>query len=231
MDLLSIPGYARAILQERTVRNAAFLGITESVGPFEVLPMTLRHWMLLQVIGSPLMRERTSDDPAVPRPDQLQEFLWVLSPHFRPGDVKAKAAHDRKCRKTFYPPRYLPLLNTAGAQRRHERKCQERLTIAAEIINAARAYVTETMQDRPPVAATLGFQADYFSDAAFFCARIGREYGWSQEETLEMPLKRLFQYLNEIKQWNGSKIPLCNPSDQVRSNWMREVNKQRKEQQ
>lgn len=231
MDLLSIPGYALAVLTERTVRDASFLGITESVGPFEVLPMTLRHWMVLRVMGSPLLKPASLDGSSTPTPDGLRDFLWLLSPQFDPArHSRAKTAFCKRCEALFYPPRYLALWNTERARRRHIARCEDKLAVAAQIIHAARAYVAETMQDRPPVIQSLihGFEADYFSDAAFFCARFGREYGWSQEETLNTPLKRIFQYLTEMKQHHGSKVPMCNPSDRVKAAWVASLNEQRR---
>ncbi len=222
MNILEIPDYARAVVEERTIRDAAFLGITESIGAFEVVPMTLRQHAILRVMRHPLLGKE------MPSPVDLANFLWLLSPGFTPQNTWAKRRFMRLCRRTFFPPRYLPLINTAWARARHHRKHDARMAVAAEIVTKARAYVAETMQDKPPSVQTVGFEPEYFSDAAHFCASFGREYGWSQEEVLEMPLKRVFQYCNELKLHHGSKIPLCNPSDRVRSAWMREHNRKRK---
>jgi hypothetical protein len=217
MNVLEIPGYAEAVVKERVIRDASFLGITESVGPFEVVPMTLRHYLVLRAMRSPLLGKET------PSPDDLASFLWLLSPQYTPAGGRVKARFVRACRKSFYPPRYLPLVNTARARARHQRKCDAKLAVAAEIITKARTYVDESMQDRPPVQSTVGFQAEHISDGAYFCALFGREYGWTQEETLNTPLKRVFQYCTEQKIHHGSKVPLCNPSDRVKSRWMRSL--------
>jgi len=42
-------------------------------------------------------------------------------------------------------------------------------------------------------------EPDYYSDAASLCGMIAREYGWKESDILGLPIKRLFQYLNEIK--------------------------------
>jgi hypothetical protein len=232
VDLLAIPGYLAAIIRERVVRDASFLGLTESIGPFEAVPMTLRHWMLLRMDGNPLVRQ--GDGVSAPTPDQLRDFLWILNPQFSPAgpetkvQAKAKRAFFKRCRKVFYPPRYLALWNTSRARARHVRKLAKRQSVAAAIIDAAKAYVAETMQDRPPQQGSMRFDPDYYSDAAFFCARFGREFGWTQEETLSTPMKRIWQYLNEMRRHYDSKVPLCNPSDSVRAAWMRDVNRQQK---
>jgi hypothetical protein len=228
MDLLEIPGYAAAVFRERVVRDASFLPITESIGPFEVLPMTLRQMLLLKLLRSPMLWDET------PSPDDLRDFLWLLSPDYTPEPSRAKKTFAKRCRKLFYPPRFLPLFNTEGARRRHRLRCVAKVAIAASIIDRARAYVRETMQDRPPQAVQVngvGFDPDYYSDGAFFCALFGREFGWSPDQTLSMPVKQVYQFLNEMKQHHGSNVPLCNPSDQVRADWMRQVNSQRKENQ
>jgi hypothetical protein len=232
MDLLAIPGYVAAIIRERVVRDASFLGLTESVGPFDLVPMTLRHWMLLRTMGNPLVRQ--GDGARAPTPDELRDFLWVLSPQFRPVGIetkqqaRAKRAFRRRCKKVFYPPKYLALWDTARARARHVRKLARCQSVAADIIDAAKAYVAETMQDRPQQQGLTRWDPDYYSDAAFFCARFGREYGWSQEETLNTPLKRIWQYLNEMRRHYDAKVPLFNPSDKVRADWMRQMNRQQK---
>jgi hypothetical protein len=223
-DVLAIPGYLSAVIKERTVRDAAFLGITESIGAFKVIPMTLRIWTLLRMLGNTLMH-----DEGLPSPNELKEFLWLLSPDFTPEMSLKKRRFEKLCRKTFFFPTYLALWNSKRARARYKRKCDERLIAAAKLIDAARAYMKETMQDRPPSPKSQGFDVDYFSDPAYFCSLFGREFGWTQEETLNTPLKRIFQYINAIKQYHGSKIPMCNPSDSVKAAWMRSVRDQKSE--
>lgn len=221
MDVLEIPGYARAVLHERVIRDAAFLGITESIGPFEVVPLTLRHWLILRMMHSPFLTKET------PSPSDVTNFLWLLSVDFSPSNRRAKRRFEKRCRKLFFPPRYLALLNTQSARDRHDAKREKKMIEAAKIIDAARNYINESLQDRPPATKTSVFEADHYSDAAFFCSLFGREFGWSQEETLNMPVKRLFQYLNEVRERKGGRVPMFNPSDAIKANWLRERNSKR----
>jgi hypothetical protein len=221
MDVLEIPGYAKEVLRERVIRDAAFLGITESIGPFEVVPMSLRHWLILRLMHSPLL---TGDTPT---PQDVFNFLWLLSTNYSATNLRSKRHFERRCRSMFFPPRYWALMNTRWARAWHESKRIKRLTVAARIIYAARAYVTEALQDRPPIQKSIGFDADYYSDAAYFCALFGREFGWSQDETLNMPVKRMFQFLNECRASRGSKTPLCNPSDRIKSQYLRSLQPKR----
>src|SRR5438045_2376978 len=144
MDLLDIPGFAEAVIKERLVRDAAFLGITESLGPFEVVPITLRRWIILRLVRNPLVTSGT------PTPDDLVNFLWLLSTAFSPTDKKVKRTFEKRCRRIFFPPRYMALWNTKRARARYEIKRQKKLAVAAKIIDAARAYMAESLQDRPP---------------------------------------------------------------------------------
>jgi len=93
-------------------------------------------------------------------------------------------------------------------------------------VNAIREYVRETFQDRPPRQD--GNSKQFFSDGCSICAMLAREYGWPEDDILDLPLKRLFQYLNECAAMNaaraGHNALLGNPSDKVLSEHLRELN-------
>ena len=216
MDILDIPGFAEAVIKERIVRDAAFLDITESIGPFEAVPITLRHLIVLRSGRNPLLSQ-----DGIPTPNQLFNFLWLLSTSFSTTDKNLKRKFERRCQRIFLPPAYRALWNTKRARARHEVRREKKLAVAAQIIDKARAYMAEALQDRPPAPQKHGFEDDYYSDAAYFCATFGREFGWSQEETLNTPLKRLFQYLNQMNHYHRSPVPLCNPSDRIKAAWLR----------
>ncbi len=232
MDILQIPGYAAAVQRERVSRDAAFLGLTETVGPFELLPLSLYHYTILRLASNPLLY---APRPTPPTPDEVALFLWLLCPGYTVQKsgwlarlfrfIGPRARFLRRCRKIFYPPRYLPLFNTARARARYQNKRQARLEVAAQLIDAARAFVKESLQDRSPTQSAGGFNADYFSDIAYFRVTFGREFKCSLEELLHMPMKVLFQYNNVLKYDRGSKVPLCNPSDDIRAAYLRGINK------
>ena len=219
-NALDYPPYVAAVTQERLVRDAAFLGINESVAGFEVVPLTLRRFLALRIARNPLLFGQN------PSPVQLTAFLWYLSPGSNPNDAKGRRVFGRRCRKMFYPPRYLALFNTRRARARFELKRQARLEVAAKIIDAAKEYVAEALQDQPPITVSrIGvYEPEYYSDAAAFCALFGREFGWSQEAVLDLPMKCLFQYLSERATFTGSTRPLCNPSDSIKARFYRDLN-------
>ena len=219
-NALDYPPYVAAVTQERLVRDAAFLGINESVSGFEVVPLTLRRFLALRIARNPLLFQQT------PSPDELTAFLWYLSPQSSPHDTTGRRSFKRRCRKLFYPPRYLALLNTRRSRARFERKRQARLEVAAKIIDAAKEYVAEALQDQPPITVSrIGvYEPEYYSDAAAFCALFARDFGWSQEAVLDLPMKCIFQYLNERAAFNGSTRPPCNPSDSIKARFYRDLN-------
>ena len=91
-----------------------------------------------------------------------------------------------------------------------------------ESVGQVDAFVSESFQDAPG-----GIEADstsYYSFAASLVDLFGREYGWTEREILDAPVKRLFQYVKAIARRNG-ETTLFNPSDKVRGDWLREVNR------
>lgn len=214
----SIPGYLEAVRKEQFSRDESFLGITRTVAGFELVPMTLWHFLALRVASNPLLWG------GFPTPRQLRFFLWLLSPRYKKRWCMAKVWHYWRCRR-FMPPSYLPFWNTRHARARHAVRIRRHRLAAAKVLVAVQKYVATTFMDRPPFKSK-GFEPDYYSDGAFFCMMFGRECGWSQAETMATPMRRMFQYLNEMKQHHGSRVPLGNPSDETRADFFRNRMKQ-----
>jgi len=219
-NALNYPPYLEALAKERLSRDAAMLGIHESIAGFEVLPLSLSHLLILRIMRHPLLMR------GIPAPGQLDQFLWLVSPDFSPDNVKGKRRLFGLCRRRFHPPRYLAILNTRRARIRYRLKRFRRWLEAAKVIEACKAYLDETFQDAPPMTQARGFQPDYYSDGVAFCAQFGREFGYDPDRVMHMPLKVLFQFLNEMKAANGSRVPLCNPSDAVKAKFYVELNQQ-----
>jgi len=200
IDGLATCGYAEAVAREQMVRDASFLPVNEKIGEFEVLPMTLRHYLILRMMRSPLLTG------GMPGPVELTQFLWVLSPRYTPRNGLGRWMFFRRCRK-FIPASF------PGDSPRAKAKRQKAVLRAAQIINESVAYINDALQDRQPSSGGGGPCKSYFSDAAGTCALFAREFGWDDEATLQKPMKRLLQYMKEMSVSRGSKIPLCNPSD------------------
>ena len=83
-------------------------------------------------------------------------------------------------------------------------------------------YMSESFQDAPGISGV--DSVSYYSFAASLIDLLAHEYGWNERDILDMPVKRLFQYVKAIAERHGEKT-FFNPSDKVRGDWMREVNK------
>ena len=185
LNPLEIDGFAEAVYQERLVRDSAFLRLSETVCGFELRPMTLRDYAVLRMAGNPLLGD------ALPAPEELAQFLWILSVSYSKS----------RLRRILFSIR----VNKA---------CATPLQ-AARLIDSCREYRQEAMQDAPALAGCKGYSPSYYSDCAYWCGILGREYGYSMDEVLDIPLKILFQLPGEMKDHHNSKSPRCNPSDRI----------------
>ena len=218
VDLSDFPRQqvADAVAHERLVRDASFLAVNENICGFEVMPMTVSHLVVLQLSNSPFLSRRT------PSPSELIQFLWLLNPSYHPTNGADRRRFLFRCRE--FTPQSAPFFNFGLRKAIYKRDAIERIERAAQVIDACRAYVAESFQDRPPRRQRAGVEADYYSDACWYCATLAREFGWSEKSILAMPLKRVFQYINLIRQTHDPKAIMCNPSQNITAQWMAEKN-------
>jgi hypothetical protein len=215
-----IPKLREAIERESNIRDDAFLPVNESIAGFEVVPVTLAHYTILRRVNSPLLSSNQKTSP-----EQLAAFLWLLNPKFDPKGGRAKKRFVRRKCRHFFPPD-LPLLPTKRAFRRWKRKARVNFYNFSVSLKAARAFMEETLMDRHDAQLVPdGHVAEYYSDSAALVALFAREYRWSEKAVLKMPLRRLFQYMAEIKHHHGQ--PLFNRlSDQAWSDYSKELSRQ-----
>lgn len=194
MRVLDIPGYVEALAQESLVRDVSLLGVRENLNGFECLPFTLRHFLLLKIARSPLL---FTDE--VPTLGELIQFLWAISPKYCVNRRKKKR-FEKFCRFLNEPQNF------------------------AITVDAAKEYIQEAFQDRPPQPAFGMSGPDYYSDGVSIIAPLAREYGWTCEMILNMPLKLSFQFLKEIREHiyasHGQTPLMWNPSDRIKSEWL-----------
>ena len=202
-SILDIPEYADAVSRESVIRDASYLDLTETVCGFELLPMTLRHYITLRTAGNPIL------NGGFPSPDEMVSFLWILSPDYTPG-IRAARRFVRRC-LMFIPPS-LPWLRTSRAMARWELRARKVAIEFNDVLIGCRKYAVETFIDSPPGTVT-GYTKRYYSDATAICAMLAREYGWRESDILNMPMKRIHQYLTELRRTNRPGDPLGNPSD------------------
>ncbi len=90
------------------------------------------------------------------------------------------------------------------------------------VVSGITEFMDETFQDKP--STSRGEAVSYYSFAAGLVDCLASEYGWTTSETLDCPLKQLFQYLKAMAKRNNPKAIQFNPSDRVRGNWLKEQN-------
>lgn len=213
-SILVTPGYAEAVANERLVRDAAFLCRVETVAGFDLRPMTLRHYLVLRLAGSPCLAKTGDVEPW-----QAAAFLWLLSPEWTPG-ARARARFMRRCRPFAQPG--LPLFSTQRAIARWGRQSKAAKARLAEVVKGIREFVEETMLDRPS-GGKGGYGPSYYSDVCFWWGTLGRNgYPMSREEILETPLKILFQSLREITESKGGHV--VNKSDGLKAEHLQRLN-------
>lgn len=91
-----------------------------------------------------------------------------------------------------------------------------------EIMADAQEYFTSAFADAPMGEGSAG--VPYYSSMAVLVDYLASEYGWTDEMIINLPYKRLFQYMRVIAKRNDPKKILCNKSDDVKSELMAQFN-------
>lgn len=216
-----IPGYLEAVQQERLVRDAALLDITETVNGFELKPLTLRNYLCLRIANSPMLPPY-----GVPNPVELAQFLWLLSTDYC-FDQQKRKRFLKRCQCFTDVPK--PIFKTKRAMKRWKTRWDESISSFVKTVNACNDYMNEALQDRPAQTQHNGIpEPDYYSDMISICASFGREFGWTQEYLLNLPVKCVFQYLKEMREYyaikNQRAALLGNPSDRFKSDYLNKLN-------
>jgi hypothetical protein len=208
--------YARAAEAESFRRSVAMLGLAEVVGGFHLSPLTLRHYIILRAVRSPLL---TVD--GIPSPAELAAFLWLLHPDYNP--TKGRKAFLRRCRRLVPPS--LPIYRSKWTLRRFNRLTIETLARVAVVLDGCRQLVSHAFSERMPGKSAGGIQQTYYCDAVSIIGLIAREYGWTKEHIIQMPLIQLFQFSKEIHRYHNPESKLFNESDKIVHEWLASLNK------
>lgn len=212
-----------AVEGERVSRDASFLHsaefpVVETIAGYPAAPLTLFHCNLLRMINSPFLPPFGTPGPA-----ELSAFLWVVNPGFIPGNSRrALRARDRflKSCRVFVKPAQ-PAFGLTYRIKHWEAQAATALDVFIRTLNAARDYVNEALQDKPPAVPTdITQRPDYYSDFCYIAAQLMRHYKGIQYERIQfLPLKVVYQLLKEIKDHNAAKngetALLWNRSDEM----------------
>lgn len=173
-----VPEYMVALRRENAQRDCAFFLDRELLCGAKVLPFAPRHLLIMDNIGSPLLRGGLPDEEDVDR------FLWVISPKFRVGRCGVGLSRWLWLRRF----RKLPFI---------------------EKVLAIDEYLDEAFLDSPGSGSPCGAPSDY-SFAASLIDRLACEYGWSEAHILDVPFKRFWQYLRAIRKRHDPEATFIN---------------------
>ncbi len=206
--------FERAIEEEELIRSAAFLGLTERLrfdGPpsqtVEVLPMTIRHLLELTIAQSPFLLDGLIKDgppdlfieAGLVAPEHVVSLLWCVSLD------RGLAARSRwKLRGRWIKDRFI--------------KCLARLPFLPAV-ETVRAYCRDAFMDWPHSGNSN--RTPHFSGHAILVHLLASSYGWSLSEIERLPLKAVWQLLNQQNRERDPKYSLSNPrSDKARWQWI-----------
>jgi hypothetical protein len=96
--LRDIPGAVEAVRRVMDCRDAAFLDFQTMIHGRPVLPLTIRHWIILDAIDDPFLAGR------IPQPEEVVRFLWAMNPRFAPGRSFRRWRFINSCKKLPYEP-------------------------------------------------------------------------------------------------------------------------------
>lgn len=207
-----IPGYREALAKERMAREASFIDAADRVAGFHISPLTLRRYLSLRAMGQPLLCG------GVPSPLELVQFLTFMHPGFSPGCRPPRGAHR------LIPPVELPGF---GLLARIRRRAYARAVYAYSIATVAvQGWIEKQWADAGPGGGNVN-EKEYWSGGCGLIFQLARETGWSENDILDIPLPRLFQYRKIISKINNPSVPLFNPSDRVPMQWIKSQRPQR----
>jgi len=199
LQQVEIPGYREAVKHESEVRDAAWLNGNEIVAGVEVRPMNLRTVILL---------ERARNGFLVPcRFDNGQEVvahaIQVL--YFSRPEFRAPSLSD------------LGFLSQLFESVRRQRFI-ERVVRSADydkLVREVREWLDDAFMDCPSGSKDTVSSASHASSPAYvFDMMAAGGYGYTQDEIIDMPLRRLWQLMRlASRRLYGSAIG--NPSDDL----------------
>lgn len=216
------------IEQEKLVRQAACLGISEKVCGYLVKPLTLVGYSALQVLQSPYLPPWRK-----PKPEETLQALWILSPLYC-GPESPRFSSNRKAfmSQSFPFRRPLPpvLWRTRMAMARHAVACRRADEQHEIIVAELQDYILESFQDAPSGNGDAMETPEYYCDLIAVSTKLAREFGGGLEAYFDMPLKLALQALKEIKEHDalseGRHPVLFNPSDIIADNELEKANRE-----
>lgn len=200
---VEIPGLREALIREQELRDLPFLDLPEDIAGIPVRVFTLRDLIALDLMkNAHVVRYRFESE--IERITQAQQFLWFMSAGYR------------------VPRGWLDYLWMCARRERFSRRVMRMNSKA--VFDGIDHYLAEAFYDNPyggegGGAALKASYAVYLIDQ--LCAA---GYSWSEREILDMPIKRLWQYLRISMKRLDPKAPITNRSDKLANDYIAQRN-------
>jgi len=207
LDTSQIPGYAEAVARQDLVRDAAFLGVPETLCGLVVSPLTFRHLLWLQTIQSPFIGCRPPDLKTMAV--DVAAFFKTLAPLSHPSYMSHLSPADLEDLKTF--------MAKVGRLK------------GPVALKAIREFVDESFLDAP--GGGDGSAASYYSIGAALTHRLCAHYAgldpnpMNYPAAVDIPLKAGFQLIKCLRREENPKAILFNGfSDRAKGRWLNTLN-------
>ena len=184
---------AEAKEKDREEQTLLFLDITLEVCGFEIAPLTIRRYLILEQLKSPFLL----GGDIIPTKQDLINFLWVMNPNFRMGMKYGRSFARRNFFKLF----------------RWHKVAYEVAVLLAEAMEKSQLPTggDESQELDKNWVATL-------VDAA------ASQYGWAENDILDLPLTRVFAYVQAVGRRLGaeeSSVAWSKHADKVRHEYLK----------
>lgn len=191
-----IDGYKDAVAKENKIREFAFLDYPELICD-EIMVRPLTP-RLFSLLHLKKSPIICGDNAENNiNVDDILLFLWIISWDFNPKDEVARKEFVKKCLQ--YNP--------------------------ADLYKGIADYVEEAFQDSTNTKG-LADEVPYYHWLSSLVVAIASEFHWSEREILDIPFKRLWQYLRCLSKKYDSKAILFNKSDRLKSEYLAKMEAQ-----
>lgn len=182
---------------DRRQAALAFLETVEVIGGFEIAPLSLRKYLFLEYHKSPFL---LGTEESLKKEDVIS-FLWVMSPDFEPTE-KSK---NRFRRRHFF--KFLLWQKIAFVMGEHILRLMEK--------------------DRVPTSSKKEAPKQSTNWVAKMVDGAASQYGWTEDQILDLPLSRAMAYMKAMAQrLGGDDEPEFSPNaDKVRHWYLSQIQK------
>jgi hypothetical protein len=213
--------YQSALFRESVPRDCAWLKVPRSLCGIDTRPLSARDLLTLFCLRSPFLsasfldgsRKPISDWPEI-EPEgfsalfmfiplsEVVRFLWIHSCAFKPiaGGLMSRIIARRRFVRFAKRCRRL----------KYGQACEE-----------IRDYMNESLADGPGGKSTGPARQSVASWVSSDIHLIASAYGWTADYILDMPIAQMFQCERRIL--NARNVPMRNPSDELKIQWLREA--------